>query len=125
MTVSNFNEIDYLLRINAEGIQHFDSVDGMNNRIMDWLSTPEGTVADAPAWGSPLRSIQFQPTSMHLEIELQMTVVQKIRYDVRDITVRGIDVSFPEKDLCRIVIFHNLGIFDESISLEGAASGVI
>lgn len=125
MTV--FSEFEFLFDINAEGIKQVSSVDGMNNRIKDWLYTPEGTVADNPSWGSPLRGVQFEPHSPYLEIEIQMAIVQKIRRDVRDLTVRAVSVSFPNIDMAHIIIYHDLGVFEDDISLDSgsATNGVI
>ncbi|MCV6588690.1 MAG: hypothetical protein OIF57_06635 [Marinobacterium sp.] len=126
MTDAKFSEIDYLLRVRPDGITHVGGMDGLNNRISDWLDTPEGTVADNPGWGSPLRAFLHEPQSPALEIEIQMKLVQKIRRDVRDVTVRAVSVQFVSIDLIKIVIFHNLGVFekDTQLSGEGVTSGI-
>jgi len=121
--MTEFNELDYLFDLNSDGIQQYSGGDGMNNRIMEWLATPEGTVADDPEWGHPLRPFQFDPTGgSDLEVSVQLAVVRKIRLDINDIIVKSIAVETSDIDSMIIYINHNYGEFLETISINNEAS---
>ncbi|MDX5979546.1 hypothetical protein [Vreelandella alkaliphila] len=117
--MSIFNELDHFLGLNSSGIQEYVDGDALNNRIAEWLATPEGTVADNPAWGHNLRPFWHDPESPLLTIQLEMAVAKKLPIDVRDVTIRRIGVAFVDKDLCRVEIHHLLGMFQQSITLSG------
>ncbi len=49
MVASYIEEFDHLLELNpATEIKTYDDEDALADRIMEWLETPQGTVADLP-----------------------------------------------------------------------------
>lgn len=117
------DELEYRFDLGQSGIKQLSGAEGLNNRIREWLSTPEGTMADKPRWGHPLRPFQFDPPSPMLAIELELTLVRKIRADVADVTIRGIGVSISEMDRIDLTIIHDLGIFKQELKLQEASGG--
>ncbi|MGP9633786.1 hypothetical protein ACT3R7_12035 [Halomonas sp. AOP43-A1-21] len=115
--MSLFNELDHFLDMNESGIQEHVDGDALNNRIAEWMATPEGTVADNPAWGHNLRPFWHDPESPLLALQLEMAIVRKLPRDVRDVTVRRVGVAFIGKDLCNVEIHHMLGRFQQPITL--------
>lgn len=117
------DELEYRLELGQSGIRQIDGAEGLNNRIREWLSTPEGTMADKPRWGHPLRPFQFDPPSQVLAVELELSLVRKIRQDVADVTIRGIGVTINEIDRITLIILHELGIFREELNLQEVSRG--
>lgn len=116
--MSIFNELDHFLEVNESGLQeHVDSA-ALNNRIAEWMATPEGTVADNPAWGHNLRPFWHDPESTLLVLQLEMAIVSKLPRDVRDVTIRRVGVAFVENDQCIVEIHHMLGRLQLPIALS-------
>lgn len=117
------DELDHNLTLVQSGIKQMNGVEGMNNRIAEWLATPVGTMAEKPRWGHPLRQYQFDPPGPVLEIEMEIAIVQKIRADIRDITVRGIRVRSGEIDYMHVMIIHDMGIYQGLLNYKEASGG--
>lgn len=117
------DELEYRLAVGQGGIVQLAGLDGMNNRIREWLATPEGTMADKPRWGHNLRQFQFDPPGPIMAIEMELSVVRKIRQDVADVTVRAIGITIDDIDLINLTIIHDMGIFREQIPLKEATGG--
>lgn len=117
------DELEYRLALDQSGIRQLTGVEGLNNRIREWLATPEGTMADKPRWGHNLRAFQFDPPSDLLAIEIELSVVRKIRQDVADVTIRRIGVEINEIDLITLTIYHAMGVFQEQTPLRELVGG--
>lgn len=117
------DELEHNLSIGAFGIQQMSDAAGLNNRILEWLATPEGTMPDKPRWGSPLRAYQFEPPSTRLSIEIELSLVRKMRVDIADVTIRRIAVIINEIDLITLQILHDYGIFKATIPFQEAVGG--
>ena len=117
------DELEHQLSLAQSGIQQMNGTDGMNNRIREWLATPEGTMAEKPRWGHNLRGYQFDPPGPMMAIEIEMSLVRKIRQDVRDLTIRGISVEVTEIDMINLFIIHDNGIFKDEIPLQEVIGG--
>lgn len=117
------DELEYQLALAQNGIKQMSGQEGMNNRIREWLATPEGTMADKPRWGHNLRGYQFDPPGPILAIEMELSVVRKLRQDVADVTVRGIALEIDDIDRINLVIIHDYGVFNEQIPLKEATGG--
>lgn len=115
--MSLFNELDHFLGLDSAGIREHEDAAALNNRLSEWLATPQGTVADNPSWGHNLRPFWHDPESPLLAMEMEMAVVRKLPRDVRDITIRRIGVAFIDKDYCVVEIHHHLGRFQQEIAL--------
>jgi len=96
----------------SEGIKTHDDSDAMNQRILEWLNTPTGTVADHPSWGHPLNIYKHDPTSPNLSIIASMAIRKKIIQDIEDLVVGRVYAEFSEIDMMHITIEHANGIFD-------------
>ena len=66
-------------------VERFTDADAMNERIKDWLETPEGTVAHYPSWGTNLEGFKFDPLSKDLDVLIEMAIARKLPQDVDDI----------------------------------------
>ena len=89
------------------------SYDGtaMGERIMDWLDTPEGTVAHDPSWGHNLGKFKHDPLSKGngLETLIEMAIARKITLDIEDLRLVGVKVEVLDIDLFRLVVIHQFG----------------
>jgi len=121
-----YDELDHYLAMDTAGIKQYAGGAGLNNRIHDWLATPEGTVADDPGWGHPLRPLWHDPQSPTLSLQIEMAIVRKLPADVRDVRIRRIGVAFTAIDRCAVEVVHDLGTYQDEITLgEDASRGTI
>ncbi len=117
------DELEHNLAIGLNGIQQLSNEAGMNNRILEWLLTPEGTMPDKPRWGSPLRAYQFDTPSSRLAVEIELSLVRKMLTDISDVTIRRIVVIIDEIDLLTLQIQHEYGIFRVGIPFNEVING--
>ena len=123
--MSEYNELDHFLSLDEAGIREHEDGAALNNRLAEWLATPEGTVADNPAWGHNLRPFWHDPESPLLAMEMEMEVVRKLPRDVRDVRILRIGVTFHEKDYCIVEIQHQMGRFQQELALGQELSRAI
>lgn len=111
-------EFDYLMaRAPSEGVRSYEDVEAMNQRVMEWLDTPDGTVADMPEWGHPFYAFKHEPDSPSLQVMAEMMVFEKLVADVVDIDLRSVSVEFPEIDRMMVAIVHGTGFLEKEVSL--------
>lgn len=101
-------ELSPELETNDEGIEILEDLAAIDARIREWLGTPAGTLADMPNWGNLLSRFKFEPMDTNTEMEIEISVVQKIRSDIRDIFISGISVAYVEIDMVRI--YFDVGV---------------
>lgn len=101
-------------------VERFSEAEAMDERIREWLETPEGTMAHHPSWGHNLEPFKFDPLSKNngLDILIEMAIVRKLPRDVKDISLSGVNVEVVDIDLCRIYILHQFGISTLQTSLR-------
>lgn len=110
------DELDYKLEIDSHGLEVHKEGLAINNNIEEWLDTPEGTVANNPAWGHNLKPLQFEPDGEETSILIEMAISQKLPLDVRGLRIVAVRVYFPEFDKCQVVIQHQYGKFDKTVA---------
>lgn len=109
------HEVDYTLSVSpGEGLSTMREGAAIDNRISEWLETPEGTVADRPAWGHNLSHFWFDPLGVDRDVSMELAIFDKITRDIRDIAIRAVQVSAEEIDLVTIKIVHNYGTYSNS-----------
>jgi hypothetical protein len=115
---SIIEEFDHLLELspNTE-FKHYEDENALQDRIYEWLETPQGTIADLPAWGNNLGALKHEPQGINLEVMAEMNIAVKMPRDIENLIIVGVNVDFIEMDLCKIVIQHRLGVFEETIEL--------
>lgn len=104
-------EFDHLFMGDPAGVAVYQDSTALEDRIGEWLETPEGSVADLPWWGSNLSSLKHEPQGINLQVMAEMNIVQKLSQDVRNVQVRGILVESMGIDMIRVVIQYQLGTF--------------
>ncbi len=110
-------EYDYLMGGSpSERIRTYDDGEAMNQRILEWLDTPEGTVADMPDWGSPLLRFKHEPDSPSIQVMAEMLIFRRLSEDVKGIDIRAVSVQFPEIDLMQISIVHGTGFLERQVA---------
>lgn len=118
MVASYIEEFDHLLELNpATEIKTYDDEDALADRIMEWLETPQGTVADLPGWGHNLIAMKHEPLGVNLDVMAEMSIAMKMPRDIDSLIIDSVSVEFVEIDLCHITIKHRLGVFEEKIEL--------
>ena len=111
------NEADFLLATGGEtDIDRSSMGDGMNERIREWLATPEGTLLGAPSWGNNLLRYKFEPLSDVGQI-ISMSIAQKLPQDIEGLRLVAISVTKLGVDMVRIVIRHQYGTSESTVDL--------
>ncbi|MFH1984773.1 MAG: hypothetical protein ABIL58_23275 [Pseudomonadota bacterium] len=111
-------ELDYLLgRSPHEVVRIYEDTDAMEQRILEWLDTPEGSVADRPEWGHPLHAFKHEPNSDSLRVMAEMMIFEKLSADVVGIDIRSVSVEFSEIDMMVVSITHGTGFLDKRVAL--------
>ncbi len=111
-------DANYLLSSAAEAdIRKYTDGAAMSARLQEWLDTPEGSVAHDPSWGHNLTPFKFDPQSKDLAIQIEMSITRKLPLDIEDIQIRGIEVTFLDKDMIKVVIVHQFGADSLEVSL--------
>jgi phage baseplate assembly protein W len=111
-------EVDHLLELNpTTEVRKYDDEDALQDRIFEWLETPQGTMADLPGWGHNLAVLKHEPQGVNLNVVAEMSIMTKMPQDIENLVIQGVSVEFSEIDLCKIVITHRLGVFEEKIEL--------
>jgi len=115
---NQIEEFDHLLELNpTTEIKKYDDEDALQERIFEWLETPQGSLADLPGWGHNLIALKHEPQGVTLGVIAEMSIMAKMPRDIENLSIVGVDIEFAEIDLFHIVIRHNLGIFEEKIEL--------
>lgn len=112
-------ELDRLMSVDPDqGVSLYHEDRAMMERILEWLETPEGTVADLPAWGHILAPFKHEPVGENLAVIIEMAIIEKLPRDVRDLIVGGIRVEPIEMDMIRISILFQLGLFQRTFAIS-------
>lgn len=96
------NEIDCLLRIDADGlILCLGRNKALPAKLEEWLRTPEGSIYGLPEWGNPLADFKHEPTNQYVAVFIENRLVSKIRTDLSEIQLSGIrcNLATDAKDL--------------------------
>jgi len=111
-------EFDHLIELApTTEVKKYDDDEALSDRISEWLETPQGTVADLPAWGHNLSALKHEPQGVNFEVVAEMSITAKMPQDIADLIIMGVDVKYADIDLFYVSIRHRLGIFEESVSL--------
>lgn len=110
-------EMNHLMDMDSKGIELYNDGRALSDRISEWLSTPQGTVADHPAWGNNLFAFQHEPPGTTLNVMLEMSIIEKLPIDIRDLLILGISAEFEEIDYAVITIRHQLGTYTGELRL--------
>ena len=111
-------EMDHLMELSpTTEVKTYDDESAMNDRIYEWLETPQGTVADLPSWGHNLGPFKFEPPGETLNVMAEMAIMTKMPQDIENLAILGINIEFVEIDCCKIVIRHRLGVFESTVTL--------
>jgi hypothetical protein len=110
MAVDAISEANHLMQSSTDAdVQRMTDGAALSDRIMEWLKTPQGTLADKPRWGNILHLFKFEPQGPNLEVAIELAIVQKLAEDIDDLVFTGISVEFLEIDLFKVVIRHQFG----------------
>ena len=97
-------------------VEKMASGDAMNERIREWLATPEGTLLGDPSWGNNLLPYKFEPLK-YVEVIIEMSIARKLPLDIEDLRLVAVEVEAVDIDMLHVVITHEYGEVDETISL--------
>ncbi|MET4696652.1 hypothetical protein [Endozoicomonas lisbonensis] len=115
------NELDYLLGLDSQGIKTHSQAEALNNRIRDWFANPVGTIADQPEWGSNHQYFQFSAEGSDTEAMMEMTLIPKLRMDLKGISIRGVRVSWQSIHECMVTLLHQFGTV--TVTVGGLTDG--
>ena len=111
IVTNEIEEFDHLMMGDPTGLAQYQDARALEDRIQEWLETPEGTVADMPWWGNRLAYLKHEPQGVNLQVMAEMTIARKLSSDVRNLQMRGILVENMEIDMIRVVIDYQLGTY--------------
>jgi phage baseplate assembly protein W len=115
---SIIEEFDHSLELHpVTEFKKYADVEALQERISEWLETPQGSVADLPAWGHNLSGLKHEPQGVNLDVMAEMSITVKMPQDIENLIIQSVSVEFSEIDLCQITIKHRLGVFEEKIEL--------
>lgn len=115
-----FEEASYkLLSAPEEDVARSMDGAGMSERIMEWLDTPEGTIAHNPSWGNNLGKFKHDPLSKNngFETLIEMAIARKITLDIEDLQLIGVKVTILDIDLFNLIIVHKFGAASLQVNL--------
>jgi hypothetical protein len=113
-------EFDHLMELSIsdqDALARYQGPNALNDRIMEWFQTPEGTIADFPSWGNMLKIFQHEPPTVHLEVVMEARIISKLSNDC-GVAIMGIRIDFLDIDLCRIQILYDGGMFDSGVNIN-------
>lgn len=110
-------ELDHLMIMDDAGIVQYDDETALNDRIFEWLETPQGSIADLPAWGHNLSRLKFEPSGISLNIMARLSIMEKMPGDIANLRIFGVDLDFIEIDRLTVSINYGLGIFQGEVNL--------
>jgi phage baseplate assembly protein W len=117
--MSIITEYEHLMELSpGEGLQTLYDVEALHDRITEWFETPQGTIADLPAWGHNLSPFKHDPPGSYIEVMLEMAIVRKLPQDVKNLEIVALLVEYPEIDLCKITIQHRLATYEGEITIQ-------
>jgi hypothetical protein len=117
--MSIITEYEHLMELAPEeGLRRLYDVEALHDRIAEWFQTPEGTIADLPAWGHNLSPFKHEPLGLYIEVMLEMAIIQKLPRDVANLQIIALLVEYPEIDMCRITIQHRLATYQAEITIQ-------
>lgn len=102
----------------AQEIEAFSDSDALEERIRDWLETPQGSVADQPEWGNTLSLYRHAPINNDLLISMEMDILTRLPADVDGVNIQGIRIQEEEIDTVRISILFNEDVQDFEYDME-------
>ncbi|WP_241647059.1 hypothetical protein [Rosenbergiella metrosideri] len=116
------NEIDPLVRADANGIIQQDGSAAWMARLEEWLHTPIGSIYGAPAWGSPLNEFKHEPIGSvdnHvLEVAIESRVAKKLNEDMPGFALQAIRCESLSIDQIKISFVSAGGRYDAQLSLN-------
>lgn len=116
---SIITEYQHLMDLSPhEGLETLYDVEALHDRIYEWLQTPQGTVADLPAWGHNLSPFKHDPPGPNIEVMLEMAIAKKLPQDVENLEIVGLRVEYPEIDMVKITIRHRLATYETEVEIS-------
>jgi len=109
-------ELEHLMALDPDtGIKRLTDGAAMDDRITEWFETPEGTVADLPAWGHNLSRYKHEPMTPTLAVLVKTSIIKKMPADIENLIITGIAVKFIEIDLFHVTISHRIGVYADEV----------
>jgi hypothetical protein len=113
--MSEIKEYNWLMESSqTEEIKTYADSDAAGQQISEWLGTPEGSVADLPAWGNNLSAFKHEPNGINLQVMAEISIFQKILIDIPDINLKRVGVEFPGIDIAKIIIEFDNNTFEKA-----------
>ena len=110
-------ELDHLFMMDDTGITAYDDESALNERIREWFETPQGSVADLPAWGHNLSRLKFEPPGVSLNVMARLNIMEKMPHDIENLQIQNVGLEFIEIDYLVVNIDYGLGIFQGEVTL--------
>lgn len=114
-----YYEVDRNLNSSLDSdVKRRTNIDAISERILEWLETPQGSLADLPHWGHNLSNFKHDTGYRDIAVGIELTIVEKLPKDVEGIILNGVGVEEKDIDLYEIYILHQLGVTTAELNLE-------
>lgn len=110
-------EIDYLLRLNAEGVLTFAGNHAVVAQVREWLDTPRGQVWGKPYWGNLLSQFKHMPINDDTASSMEAFILLTIGEDLPNARIDGIRIYPTALDLYRIILEVGGTVINEELAL--------
>lgn len=111
-------ELDHLISLSVspqDAVSRYESVDAINDRIMEWFETPLGSIADFPSWGNTLAGLQHEPITDTLEVLMEAKIIHKLSSDC-GLSISGVRLDFIDIDRIDVKLLHQYGLFSSEVN---------
>ena len=111
------HEIDYLLRLNPEGVLTFDGGLAIVSQVREWLDTPKGQVWGRPHWGNLLSQFKHMPINNDTASSMEAFILLTIGDDIPNARIDGIRIYPTASDAYRIILEIGGAVINEALAL--------
>lgn len=111
------HEIDYLLRLDAEGVITFGGDYAIVAQVREWLDTPRGQIWGKPDWGNLLSQFKHLPINNDTASSMEAFILLTLGDDIPNAMIEGIRIHPTALDLYRIVLEVGGTVINEELAL--------
>ncbi|WP_413113445.1 hypothetical protein [Thaumasiovibrio sp. DFM-14] len=110
-------EIDFLIRLNEQGVVIHDEVASPAALIEEWLSTPVGAIYGRPEWGNRLALYRHNPVNPLTAMTIENSIMLKLPEDLPQLSIAAIKVTPIAHDVYKIAVGANGGVYASNVRM--------
>lgn len=113
--MTQIREIDYLLRLDEQGVIVYEDDNALGNQLNEWFDTPQTSIYGKPSWGHELNQFKHEPPNEDLQVSVENVIIKGILRDLPHIRISAIVATTPTIDSYSITMNTQFGLFERSI----------